>query len=113
MIELKDIVKTYWMGDNEVQALRGVSLAIEEGDYVAIMGPSGSGKSTLMHLLGLLDTPTSGSYIITGQEVANLAPDELAAFRREVVGFIFQQFNLLPRLDLYENVSLPLLYSRL
>jgi macrolide transport system ATP-binding/permease protein len=113
MIELKDIVKTYWMGDNEVQALRGVSLLIEEGDYVAIMGPSGSGKSTLMHLLGLLDTPTSGSYVIAGHEVANLAPDELASFRREVVGFIFQQFNLLPRLDLYENVSLPLLYSRL
>lgn len=113
MIELKDIRKTYWMGDNEVQALRGVSLRIEEGDYIAIMGPSGSGKSTLMHVLGLLDTPSDGSYVIEGQEVANLRPDELAALRREVVGFIFQQFNLLPRLSLYENVALPLLYSRL
>lgn len=113
MIELRNICKTYWMGDNEVQALKGVDLTIEEGDYVAIMGPSGSGKSTLMHILGLLDVPSEGSYIIDGQEAANLRQDELAGLRREVVGFIFQQFNLLPRLSLFENVSLPLLYSRL
>jgi macrolide transport system ATP-binding/permease protein len=113
MIELKNIKKTYWMGDNEVQALKGVSLLIEEGDYVAIMGPSGSGKSTLMHILGLLDVPSEGSYSIDGKEAAHLEQDELAILRRGVVGFIFQQFNLLPRLSLYENVSLPLLYSRL
>lgn len=112
MIELKDIQKSYVMGDNTVHALKSVSLAIESGDFIAIMGPSGSGKSTLMHILGLLDVPNSGSYRLNGKEVAKLSEDELAVLRREEVGFIFQQFNLLPRMAAWENVALPLLYSR-
>jgi macrolide transport system ATP-binding/permease protein len=112
MLELKDIRKTYTMGGNEVHALQSVSLRIDKGDYVAIMGPSGSGKSTLMHILGLLDVPTSGSYKVDGREVSHLSEDELAVFRREVIGFIFQQFNLLPRMSARENVALPLLYSK-
>lgn len=111
MIQLTDIRKTYQMGSTTVEALRGVSLSIEQGDYVAIMGPSGSGKSTLMHTLGLLDPPTSGSYQILGKESANLSEDELAILRRSVIGFIFQQFHLLPRMSASENVVLPLLYS--
>jgi macrolide transport system ATP-binding/permease protein len=111
MIEITDMTKVYKMGDNVVQALRGASLKIEDGDFVAIMGPSGSGKSTLTHILGLLDVPTSGSYKLNGREVSNLSEDELAIFRREEIGFIFQQFNLLPRMDARENVALPLLYS--
>jgi len=95
-----------------VNALRDVSLTIEDGDFVAIMGPSGSGKSTLMHILGLLDVPTSGSYQVDHREVSNHSEDELAVLRREVIGFIFQQFNLLPRMSAYENVTLPLLYSK-
>lgn len=112
MLELKDIRKTYRMGGNEVHALRSVSLKIDKGDYVAIMGPSGSGKSTLMHILGLLDVPSAGSYKVEGREVSHLSEDELAVFRREVIGFIFQQFNLLPRMSARENVELPLLYSK-
>ncbi len=112
MLELKDIKKTYYLGKNEVRALAGVSFSLEEGDYVAIMGPSGSGKSTLMHVLGLLDVPSSGSYKIRGKEVAQLTEDELAVLRREAIGFIFQQFNLLTRVSAAENVGLPLLYSR-
>ena len=112
MLDLKNISKVYRMGENEVYALRGVSILIEEGDFVAIMGPSGSGKSTLMHILGLLDVPTSGSYEVDGREVSHLSEDELAVLRREVIGFIFQQFNLLPRMSALENVSLPLLYSK-
>ncbi len=111
IIALKEITKTYVMGDTTVHALRGVSLTIEEGDFVAIMGPSGSGKSTLMHVLGLLDVPHSGSYLLNGREVARLSEDDLAVARREEIGFIFQQFNLLPRMAAWENVSLPLLYS--
>jgi macrolide transport system ATP-binding/permease protein len=111
MIEITDMTKVYKMGDNVVQALRGASLKIEDGDFVAIMGPSGSGKSTLTHILGLLDVPTSGSYKLNEREVSNLSEDELAIFRREEIGFIFQQFNLLPRMDARENVALPLLYS--
>lgn len=112
MIEIKDAVKTYRMGENEVRALRGVSLSIQDGDFVAIMGPSGSGKSTLAHILGLLDVPSSGSYKLNGKEVSGLSEDELAVVRRDEIGFIFQQFNLLPRMSAIENVMLPLLYSK-
>jgi macrolide transport system ATP-binding/permease protein len=112
MLKIEHITKSYIMGDNEVHALRDVSLEITEGDYVAIMGPSGSGKSTLMHILGLLDVPSTGSYKINGDEVSHLSEDDLAVLRRETIGFIFQQFNLLPRMSALENVTLPLLYSR-
>lgn len=112
MIELQNITKTYKMGDNIVYALRGVNLKIDDGDFVAIMGPSGSGKSTLTNILGLLDVPTSGSYKFNEREVAQLSEDDLAILRREEIGFIFQQFNLLPRLSAAENVALPLLYSQ-
>jgi len=112
MIQIQDITKTYRMGDSEVNALRGVSLTIEDGDFVAIMGPSGSGKSTLAHILGLLDVPSSGSYRLNDREVSQLSEDELAILRRDEIGFIFQQFNLLPRMTAYENVYLPILYSK-
>ena len=112
MIELKDVHKTYRMGDTTVYALRGVSLKIESGEFVAITGPSGSGKSTLMHVIGLLDVPDSGSYRLLGREVAHLQEDELAVLRREAIGFVFQQFNLLPRTAANENVAMPLIYSR-
>lgn len=112
MIEVSGITKTYKMGENVVHALRGVSLTIEDGDFVAIMGPSGSGKSTLAHILGLLDVPNAGSYKLNGKEVSQLTEDELAVLRREEIGFIFQQFNLLPRMSALENVALPLLYSK-
>ncbi|MBI2519742.1 MAG: ABC transporter permease [Bdellovibrio sp.] len=112
MLELKNIHKKYQMGENIIYALRDISLTIEDGDFIAIMGASGSGKSTLMHVLGLLDTPDEGSYTINGQEVSKLTEDELAVFRREMIGFIFQQSNLLPRLTAVENVALPLLYSK-
>jgi macrolide transport system ATP-binding/permease protein len=112
MIELRDIHKTYRMGGTTVYALRGVTLTIEQGEFVAITGPSGSGKSTLMHVIGLLDVPDSGSYRLLGQEVAHLRENELAVLRREAIGFVFQQFNLLPRVAADENVAMPLLYSR-
>ncbi|MBF0442134.1 MAG: ABC transporter permease [Oligoflexales bacterium] len=111
MIELTGITKYYQMGENRVNALDGVDITIEDRDFIAIMGPSGSGKSTLMHILGLLDVPCSGSYRLGGREVSGLSEDELAILRREEIGFIFQQFNLLPRLNAVENVALPLLYS--
>jgi macrolide transport system ATP-binding/permease protein len=113
MLNIANINKSYKMGDNIVYALRDVSLTIEDGDYVAIMGPSGSGKSTLMHILGLLDVPSSGSYKINEREVSHLSEDDLAVLRRKTIGFIFQQFNLLPRMSALENVTLPLLYSRI
>ncbi len=112
MLELTGASKKYQMGDNTIHALRGVSLKIEPGDFIAIMGPSGSGKSTLLHIIGLLDIPDQGSYKINGKELADLSEDELAVFRREVMGFVFQQFNLLPRMSALENVALPLLYSQ-
>ncbi|OFZ18526.1 MAG: MacB family efflux pump subunit [Bdellovibrionales bacterium GWB1_55_8] len=112
MIRLNEVTKTYQMGDTTVHALREVSLEIAAGDFVAIMGPSGSGKSTLMNVLGLLDTPDSGVYRLSGKAVSGLDEDELAVLRRETIGFVFQQFHLLPRMSALENVALPLLYSK-
>lgn len=110
LISTKDLVKSYDLGTVEVQALRGVSMEIAQGEYLAIMGPSGSGKSTLMHILGCLDTPSSGSYVLDGSEVSGLQGRELARVRNKKIGFVFQNFNLLPRIDLVSNVSLPLVY---
>src|SRR5579862_7828207 len=111
MIQISNLSKTYHMGKVRVEALRNVSLSIEEGEFVAIMGFSGSGKSTLLHVLGLLDKPDSGSYRLTGRETAHLGEDELAALRAQTIGFVFQQFHLLPRTTALENASLPLLYT--
>ena len=111
MIELSNVSKIYRMGDVTVSALHGVSLSIGRGEFVAIMGPSGSGKSTLMHLIGLLDSPDSGSYRLMGREISGLSEDELAVLRSRSVGFIFQQFHLLSRTSARENVAMPLLYS--
>jgi len=111
LIEMKGITKVYRMGEEDVQALRGVALAIEKGEYVAIMGPSGSGKSTLMNLIGCLDTPTAGSYLLNGSEVARMTDDDLAAIRNREIGFVFQTFNLLPRTTATAQVELPLVYS--
>jgi len=111
MIEIENITKIYQMGETEVRALNGVSLKIEDGEWVAITGPSGSGKSTLMAILGCLDSPTSGVYRFDGTDVAKMRDDELAAVRNKKIGFVFQQFNLLARTSALENVELPLLYS--
>jgi putative ABC transport system ATP-binding protein len=113
LIDIRDITKVYVMGEEKVQALAGVSLGVEPGEYVAIMGPSGSGKSTLMNLIGCLDTPTSGSYILNGKEVARMTDDELAAIRNQEIGFVFQTFNLLPRTSALQQVELPLVYGGL
>ena len=111
MITTHDLWKTYVMGDEEIHALRGFSVNIERGEYVAIMGPSGSGKSTLMNLIGCLDTPTKGSYLLNGKEVASMNDDDLARIRNEEIGFVFQTFNLLPRATALHNVELPLVYA--
>jgi len=112
MIEIENITKVYWMGEVEVHALRGVSLQIEQGEWVAIMGPSGSGKSTLMHVTGCLDTPTSGVYRLGGVEVGHMGDDQLATVRNQQIGFVFQTFNLLARTDALKQVMLPMQYSR-
>jgi len=111
LITTQDLWKTYVMGSEEIHALRGVSINIEKGEYVAIMGPSGSGKSTLMNLIGCLDTPSKGSYLLNGKEVASMNDDELARIRNEEIGFVFQTFNLLPRATALHNVELPLVYA--
>ncbi len=111
LIELRNLSKTYDLGEVQVLALRGVSLEIGEGEFVALIGPSGSGKSTLMNSLGCLDRPTSGSYLLAGEEVAGLNPDQLAQIRNQRIGFIFQNFNLLARTTALENVEVPLLYN--
>jgi putative ABC transport system ATP-binding protein len=113
LIDIRDITKVYEMGEEKVHALSGVSLGVERGEYVAIMGPSGSGKSTLMNLIGCLDTPSSGSYVLNGREVARMTDDELAAIRNQEIGFVFQTFNLLPRTTALQQVELPLVYSGL
>jgi putative ABC transport system ATP-binding protein len=110
-LQLNDVVKTYVMGSEKVHALRGVTLGIENNEYVAIMGPSGSGKSTLMNVIGCLDVPTTGTYSLEGQMVADMSESQLAEVRNRLIGFVFQTFNLIPRADIFHNVELPLIYG--
>jgi putative ABC transport system ATP-binding protein len=111
LIETRDLWKTYVMGSEEIHALKGVSIEIQRGEYVAIMGPSGSGKSTLMNLIGCLDTPSKGSYLLNSKQVSQMNDNELARIRNEEIGFVFQTFNLLPRATALQNVELPLVYA--
>jgi len=111
LIDVKNLKKIYQLGDIEVPALRGVDLQIKKNEYVAIMGPSGSGKSTLMNIIGCLDVPSEGSYVLNGHDVSKMSDDELAEIRNRQIGFVFQTFNLLPRADALHNVELPLIYS--
>lgn len=111
MIECKNITKIYQSGDVQTQALKGVSFKINDGEFIAITGPSGSGKSTLMHVLGALDTPSSGQYLLDGHDVSKLSDDELADIRKNKIGFVFQSFNLLPRATVLRNVMMPLIYD--
>src|SRR5580700_563375 len=111
IIHLDRIVKSYFMGKQAVPVLKGISLNINKNEYVALMGPSGSGKSTLMNILGCLDSPTLGTYILNGQDVSKMVDNDLAEVRNKEIGFVFQQFNLLPRLTAAENVALPLVYA--
>ncbi len=113
VIAVKNLSKTYQMGSTEVRALRSIDLDIYPNEFVALMGPSGSGKSTLMNLLGCLDTPTTGEYFLSGERVSEMADDELAVIRNQRIGFVFQTFNLLPRLSALDNVALPLVYAGL
>jgi putative ABC transport system ATP-binding protein len=112
LIELKDIHKTYYMGDIDVPVLKGITLSVSKGEFVALMGASGSGKSTLMNILGCLDHPTSGEYWLEGREISNVSADERAYLRNHKIGFVFQNFNLLPRTTALENVMMPLSYTR-
>jgi len=111
VIKLEEIQKSYFMGKHELQVLKGITLDILRNEYVALMGPSGSGKSTMMNILGCLDSPTSGKYILNGHDVSTMPDNELAGIRNKEIGFVFQQFNLLPRLSALENVALPLVYA--
>ncbi len=111
LIECKNLKKSYWLGGEEVPVLRGIDLHIKQGEFVAVIGPSGSGKSTLMHLLGCLDSPSSGEYNFEGHDVARLSEDSLASLRSEKIGFVFQSFNLLP-VSVYKNIELPLIYNK-
>ena len=111
IIHLEDIRKSYFMGKQAISVLKGITMDIQKNEYVALMGPSGSGKSTLMNILGCLDSPTAGTYILNGHDVSQMVDDELADIRNKEIGFVFQQFNLLPRLTALENVALPLVYA--